>query len=674
MSQGFDSTDRLCVNAIRTLSIDMIQKANSGHPGLPMGAAPMAYVLWSRHLRHNPEDPSWPDRDRFVLSAGHGSALLYSLMHLAGYDLTMEDLENFRQWGSRTPGHPEAFQTPGVEATTGPLGQGSANAVGMAIAERFLAGRYNRPEGEIVDHFTYALVTDGDLMEGISAEAGSLAGHLKSGKLIYLYDSNDISLDGPTSLAFSTEDVLKRYQAYGWQTLRVEDGDTDLEAIDRALNEAKSEVSRPTIIEVKTTIGYGSPNRQGTSGSHGSPLGDDEVRLSKENLGWEWPEKTFSVPVEVYARFGDAAEKGKKLQSGCHEVFVKWSAENPGLATEWKLAWDNGLPEGWDKDIPVWEPGKSIATRAASGKVLNSISDAIPWLLTGDADLSCSTKVVINDGGSFDGVTGEGRNVHMGVREHVMAAIANGIAYHGGCRMCTSTFFVFSDYMKPAVRLAAMDGLPVIYAWTHDSVYVGEDGPTHQPVEHLAALRVIPNLVVIRPSDAAEVAEAWRWTLKQKGRPVALVLTRQGVPVIDRKEFAAASGLEKGAYILKNTPDEPDGIIIATGSEVSVALEASDKLADEGIHVRVVSMPSWEIFSQQDEAYREKVLSSNVKARVSVEAGVTMGWERWIGDGGIAVGINRFGASAPGKTVAEKLGMTSEKVVEAVRSILKSRV
>jgi len=661
--------DRLAVDTIRTLSIDAVQKADSGHPGLPLGAAPMAYVLWQRHLKHDPADPAWPDRDRFVLSAGHGSMLLYSLLHLTGYDLSMADLKAFRQWESRTPGHPERLLTPGVEATTGPLGQGAANAVGMAIAERWLAHRFNRPGHTIVDHRTWALVSDGDLMEGLSAEAASLAGHLKLGKLAYLYDSNDVSLDGPTSLTF-TEDVGKRYEAYGWQVLRVEDGNHDLAALDRAIQEARRDATRPSLIIVRTTIGFGSPKKAGTSEAHGSPLGVPEVAATKTALGWD-PASSFHVPEAVREHFHAALDRGRRAREEWRRRVDAWAKAHPELAREWRAAWAGELPEGWDRDLPSFPPGEGLATRVASGKAMNAIAARVPWLIGGDADLSCSTNTALKEGGSFDGGTGAGRNLHFGVREHAMGSAANGMAYHGGVRAFAATFFCFSDYMRPAVRLAALNRLPVIYVWTHDSVGLGEDGPTHQPVEHLMSLRAMPDLIVLRPADAAETVEAWRFAMRHPEGPVALVLTRQKVPTVDRSRFGPAAGLHRGAYVLA----EADGgsaqaLLIATGSEVAVALQARERLGREGVRVRVVSMPSWELFAAQEPGYRESVLPASIRARVSIEAGATLGWCRWIGEQGIAIGIDRFGASAPGGVNLERLGITAERAVRAVRDLL----
>jgi transketolase len=672
------SLDELCINTIRTLAMDAVQKANSGHPGLPMGAAPMAYVLWQRFLKHDPADPSWPDRDRFVLSAGHGSMLLYALLHLTGYDLLMEDLQAFRQWESRTPGHPERFMTPGVEATTGPLGQGAANAVGMAIAERSLAARFNRPGHAIVDHWTYALVSDGDLMEGVSAEASSLAGHLGLGKLVFLYDSNDVSLDGPTSMAF-TEDVARRYEAYGWHVQRVEDGNTDLAGIERAIAAARSETKRPSLIVVRTTIGYGSPNKAGTAEAHGSPLGPKEVALSKERLGWD-PQASFYVPDDARRHFRTALERGARSRSEWQQRFDAWARANPELALEWRRRMAGELPDDFArraaKALPRWESGAQAATRDAGGKAQNALAALVPELIGGDADLAGSTKTAIEGSGDFDGQSGEGRNLHFGVREHAMGAIGNGILYHGGLRAFVATFFVFSDYMRPAVRLAALNSLPLICVWTHDSIALGEDGPTHQPVEHLASLRAIPNLLVLRPADANETAQAWRIALEETKRPIALVLTRQKLPVLPVAREVLEEGVRRGAYVVADAADgmseggAPDVILIATGSEVSLALEARKTLAAGGIGARVVSMPSWELFAEQDEAWRERVLPRSVRARVSVEAGASFGWERWTLEGGRAVALERFGASAPGEVNMAKLGFTAERVSQAARAAL----
>jgi len=662
------SLDELCVDTIRTLSIDMVQKANSGHPGLPLGAAPMAYVLWMRHLRHNPRDPKWPDRDRFVLSAGHGCALLYSLLHLTGYDLTLDDLKQFRQWGSRTPGHPEIHATPGVEASTGPLGQGTANAVGMAMAERYLAGRYNRPGHEIVNHRTFALVSDGDLMEGISSEASSLAGHLGLGKLTFLYDNNHVTLDGPTSWSF-TEDVLKRYEAYGWQVLRVEDGNTDLDAIDEAIRTAIGQEEKPTFISVRTTIGYGSPHKAGTNKAHGSPLGTEEVAETKKALGWEWTEP-FYEPKESLTEFRRSVEKGIHWQADWERRFEAYAAAYPSEAAEWRMVREHRLPDGWDKDLPRWKTGESLATRVASGKAINAIAPKLPWLIGGDADLSESTKTTIEGGGDFDAKTGEGRNIHYGVREHAMGGIANGFAYHGGVRPFVATFFCFSDYMRPSVRLSAINELPVIFVWTHDSIGLGEDGPTHQPVEQLASLRAMPHIMMIRPGDANETSEAWRAAIEHRGGPVGLVLSRQNLPVLERT--GQNGDVSRGGYVLADaTGGKPKVILMATGSELQLAAEGRKRLEAEGIPTRVVSMPCWEFFDRQPREYREAVLPPSVRARLSIEAGVTMGWQKYVGDAGGSIGVDRFGASAPGEVVMREYGFTVDHVVEFAQGLLR---
>jgi len=668
MSRWDDPVHRLCVNTLRFLSVDAIEKAKSGHPGLPMGAAPMAYVLWQRHLRHNPADPGWPDRDRFVLSAGHGSMLLYSLLYLSGYDLSLEDIKSFRQWGSRTPGHPESFLTPGVECTTGPLGQGIGNAVGMAVAERVLAHHFNRPGFDLVNHYTYVLCSDGDIMEGVAQEACSLAGHLRLGKLICLYDSNDVTLDGPAGMTF-TEDVALRFKSYGWQVLRVENGDTDLAAIHRALLRAKRDTGRPSLIVVRTTLGYGAPTVAGTSKAHGAPLGPEEAAAAKKALGWP-TEEPFYVPPEALREFRRQASRGKRLARRWRAQFEAYAAEYPELAAEFGRWMKGELPEGWDAELPVWQPGEKAATREASGAAMNAIAARVPWLIGGDADLSGSTKTIIKGGGDFDGQTGAGRNIHYGVREHAMAAMANGMAYHGGVRPFVATFFVFSDYMRPSVRLAAMSHLPVIYVWTHDSIGVGEDGPTHQPVEHLMSLRVMPGMTVIRPCDPNETAEAWRYAVAHPEGPVALVLSRQKLPALDRSSLAPAAGLHRGAYVLKDPPAPPRAVVIATGSEVHPALEAQGLLEKEGIPVRVVSMPSWEIFERQDEEYRNSVLPPELEVRVAVEAGSALGWEKWVGPRGGIVGMRSFGASAPGELNMEKFGFSAAGIAAAVKRLL----
>lgn len=669
MSAPATALDTLCINTLRTLAIDVIQKADSGHPGLPLGAAPMAYVLWQRHLKHCPTAPDWADRDRFVLSAGHGSMLLYGLLHLSGYPLSKEEVLNFRQWGSKTPGHPEFGLTAGVEATTGPLGQGHANAVGMAIAERALAARFNQPGHTIVDHHTFALVGDGDVMEGVAMEAASLAGHLKLGKLICLYDSNDVTLDGPAKLSF-TEDVGKRYESWGWQVLEVKDGNTDLAALDAAIAAAKAETGKPTLIIVKTTIGYGSPNKGGKSSSHGSPLGHDEIALTKKALGWTHEEKYF-VPGEAQAHFRTQVTRGEAAKAEWAKRFEAYRAAHPALAADFERVMKGELPVGLEAALPTFPAGTGVETRTAAGQVLNALAKVAPELVGGDADLGGSTKTVLKDGGSFDGQTGAGRNIHFGVREHAMAAIANGMAYHGGVRPFTATFFCFVDYMRPAVRLAAMNHLPVVHVWTHDSIGLGEDGPTHQPVEHLMAVRTIPGLVTLRPADAAEAAEAWLHALSRTKGPTGLVLTRQKVPTLDRATLGSAKGLHQGAYVLAEaTGGAPKCVLIATGSEVQLALAAKAELEQAGTPTRVVSMPSMELFRAQDAAWRESVLPKAVTARVSVEAGVTFGWEQWIGDRGVAVGVDRFGASAPDKVLFEQYGLTVANVVAAAKRSL----
>jgi transketolase len=662
------SIDSLCINTIRTLSIDAIQKANSGHPGLPMGAAPFAYVLFQKHLKFNPKNPNFFDRDRFVLSAGHGSMLLYSLLHLYGYPLTLEEIKNFRQLGSKTPGHPEFGHTPGVEATTGPLGQGSANAVGMAIAERKLANLLNTTDSTIIDHFTYCLVGDGDLMEGISTEACSLAGHLKLGKLIYLYDSNDISLDGPTSLSF-TENVAKRYESYGWHVITVENADHDLQAIDAAITSAKQNLNQPSLLIFKTTIGYGSPNKQGKSSVHGSPLGPDELSLAKKTLGWNHAEPFF-IPEEAKKHFSTAGAYGEKSESEWTKSKQSWTQKNPDLAKILQVGLDMDIPTDLDTLLPVFKSGEDFATRESSGKALNALASKFPHFFGGDADLSCSTNTLIKDGGSFEGVRGSGRNIHYGVREHAMAAIANGIAYHGGLKTFTATFFCFTDYMKPAIRLAAMNHLPVVHVLTHDSIGLGEDGPTHQPVEHLMALRGIPNLITLRPADATETKEAWAFAMKSRTSPVALVLSRQKLKTIDRDRFASEKGLNQGGYILSDR-ESFQGILVATGSEVGLALDVQSKLDEKNIPVRVVSMPSLELFLKQEPHYRESVLPSHCKKVASIEAGITLGWQAITGNQGLNFGVDDYGASAPAAKIYEKFGLTVTAITEKVSNWLK---
>jgi transketolase len=662
---GTKNIAALAVNTIRTLSIDAVQKANSGHPGLPLGCAPMAYVLWHKHLKHDPTTPKWFDRDRFILSAGHGSMLIYSLLHLAGYDLPLSELANFRQWESRTPGHPESFMTEGVEATTGPLGQGSANAVGFAMAERHLAHTFNRPGHEIIDHFTFALVSDGDLMEGVSTEAASLAGHLKLGKLIYLYDANDVTLDGPASMHF-TEDVCARYESYGWQVLRVENGDSDLDAIDKAIAAAKSDTSRPTLIWIHTTIGFGSPNKAGSCDAHGSPLGAEEVALTKKALGWD-PEKTLYVPDEVRAHWDEAKARGGDARAEWEGRLEAYRRELPELAAELDRRIAGELPAGWDAGLPSFEAGTKIATRAAAGKVLNAIAAKVPEILGGDADLSGSTKTTIADGSSFEGVEGSGRNIHFGVREHAMGSICNGIDGHGGVRTFGATFFCFSDYMRPAVRIASLNGQPVVYVWTHDSIGLGEDGPTHQPVEHLMSLRAMINLHVVRPGDGNEARAAWVYAMRRTDGPTALVLSRQNLLVVDRDGKASADELHKGAYVLDGD-DDPQVILMATGSELEIAVAARELLTADAIRSRVVSMPCWEAFAAQDASYRDQVLPPSVTARVSIEAGVTFGWSRWVGDKGVSIGVDEYGASAPAEKIYQELGLTAKAVADAAKA------
>jgi transketolase len=661
--------DTLSINTIRTLSIDAVQQADSGHPGLPMGAAPMAYALWTRLLRHNPRNPHWFNRDRFVLSAGHGSMLLYSLLHLTGYELSLDELKRFRQWGSITPGHPEYGMTPGVEVTTGPLGQGFANGVGMAIAEAYLAALFNRDGFNVVDHYTYALVSDGDLMEGVAAEAASLAGHLKLGKLIYLYDDNAISLDGPTKLAF-TEDVLARFAAYGWQTLVVEDGN-DIEAVEAAIREAQAEGERPTLIAVRTVIGYGSPNKAGSAKAHGSPLGPDEVRLTKQAYGWD-PEAAFLIPQQALDHFRSAVARGDALEAEWQARVEAYAAAHPQLAETFRQALAGTLPAGWDAQLPSFSPeGGEVATRAASGKALNAVAGALPWLLGGSADLASSNETTIKGAEAFQPGAHAGRNLWFGVREHAMGAALNGMAAHGGLKVFGGTFLTFSDYMRGAVRLSALSHLPVIYVYTHDSIGLGEDGPTHQPVEHYAALRAIPNLLFIRPGDANETAVAWQVALEQERTPTALALSRQKLPVFDQNALGSAQGLRKGAYVLAEAAGgRPDMLLLGTGSEVSTLLEARARLEEQGVHARVVSMPCWELFVQQSQEYRDEVLPPQVAARITLEAGVGLGWHRWAGDGGVVMSVEQFGASAPYKEIYKHYGLTVEDVVARALQLL----
>ena len=652
--------ETLSINTLRMLAVDAVQKANSGHPGMPMGAAPMAYVLWTETLKHNPSNPNWPDRDRFVLSAGHGSMLLYSLLYLTGYDLSLDDLKSFRQWGSITPGHPEVHMTPGVETTTGPLGQGIANAVGMAIAEEHLAARFNRPGFPLVDHFTYTIAGDGDLMEGVSSEACSLAGHLGLGKLIVLYDDNHISIDGPTDFSF-TEDRMGRFDAYGWHTQKVADGN-DTSAIRRAIENARQETGRPSIIAVRTHIGYGSPNKQDKSAAHGAPLGEEEVKLTKENLGWP-VDRPFYVPDAAMSDFRGCLQRGASDEEKWKKLFSTYERNFPEMSAQWRQMWSADLPSGWDEALP------SLATRAASGKVINALSPILPRLLGGSADLAPSNNTWVKDEGTFSRNDRSGRNFHFGVREHGMGAIANGMALHGALHPYIGTFLIFSDYMKPAIRLAAIEKCPVTYIFTHDSIGLGEDGPTHQPVEQLAALRSIHGLIDLRPADAAETAEAWRAALEAEG-PAALILTRQKLKSIDRTTAPPAANIARGAYVLSEPSEKPRAIIFASGSEIDPALEAVALLGKSGIPARLVNVASFELFSRQPESYRKGILLPDVTARVAVEAASPFGWERFVGTGGRIIGINRFGASAPGNVNMEKFGFTAANIAGAVRGLL----
>ena len=669
--------DELCVNTIRALSMDAIQKANSGHPGAPMGLAAAGYVLWTRILKHNPDNPDWLDRDRFVLSGGHASMLLYSLLYLSGYDLSLDDIKNFRQWGSKTPGHPEFRHTPGIETTTGPLGQGFANAVGMAMAERHLAATYNRTDCEIVDHHTFVMCGDGDMMEGITSESASLAGHLGLSRLICIYDDNKISIEGSTDISF-TEDVAQRFRAYKWHVQQVDDGN-DLDAIYNAIIAAKEETDKPSLIMLRTHIAFGSPNKQDSADAHGSPLGEEEVRLAKQRLGF--PEAdTFYVPEQVLDIFKKYAARGKEAESKWRERFEIYRDKYPDLAERWTDAVSGTLKDGWDAELPDFEG--SIATRAASGKVLNAIAEKVASLIGGSADLAPSNKTIIESSHDFQKNMYDGRNIRFGVREHAMGAILSGIAIHKGLRPYGGTFLVFADYMRPSIRLACMMKLPVIYIFTHDSIAVGEDGPTHQPVEHIAGLRGIPGLTLIRPADAVETAEAWRIAMKRVDGPVALILSRQKLPVLDRSclraphrqaRYGAAEGLANGAYILSDSDGRPDIILIASGSEVHIALEAANSLVNRGVQVRVVNMPSWELFKKKSQEYKDKVLLPDVEKRIAVEAGIPMGWEQYVGNRGAIIGITGFGVSAPGGTIMKRFGFTPENIVEKAIELLNLR-
>lgn len=672
MAQHTDTTpelDQLCINTIRTLSLDAVQQAESGHPGLPLGAAPMAYVLWTRFLRHNPRNPHWENRDRFLLSAGHGSMLLYSLLHLTGYDLPLDEIKNFRQWGSRTPGHPENVLTPGVEITTGPLGQGFANGVGMAMASAHLAAKFNQKDFPVIDHYVYAIVSDGDLMEGVASEAASLAGHLKLGKLIYLYDDNHVTIEGFTDLAFS-EDVPKRFQAYGWHTVTVEDGN-DLAAIDAAIREAQSIGTQPSLISVKTTIGFGMPTA-GTRKAHSDAPGADAVRETKRHLGWP-EDQQFYIPDEALAHFRRATTRGEKYESEWKELVSQYQQKHPELGNLWRTTMSGELPQDWEQHLPTFADSKAMATRAASGEVINALAPHMPMLIGGSADLGPSNNTDIKGGGDFEASSYEGRTIHFGVREHAMGSTLTGISLNGGLIPYGGTFLTFSDYMRPAIRLAALSEVQAIYVFTHDSVGLGEDGPTHQPIEHLAALRAIPHLFVIRPADSHEVREAWRTAILRRNAPTALALTRQKVALIDRTRFSSAAGARQGAYVLAETENSavPQLILIATGSEVSLALEARETLQREGIATRVVSMPCWELFEAQTAEYRDEVLPPTVTARLAIEAGVRQGWDRYVGANGDVICLDRFGASAPGDVALKNLGFNVDNVVKRGRALLK---
>jgi len=657
--------DQLCINTIRTLAMDGVQQANSGHPGTPMALAPVAYVLWDRFLRHNPHNPNWPNRDRFVLSAGHASMLIYSMLHLSGYDLPLEELKRFRQWGSKTPGHPEYGLTPGVETTTGPLGQGVANSVGMALAERWLAAHFNRPGHEIVNHRVYAIAGDGCLMEGVSQEAASLAGHLRLSNLVWIYDNNHITIEGNTALAFS-DDVASRFTSYHWNVLRVGDAN-DIELLERALDTASRETERPSLIIVDSHIAWGAPHKQDTSAAHGEPLGEEEIRLTKERYGWP-PDAKFLVPDETHAYTDRCIERGRKAEENWKAAFAAYKAANPALAEEWERMQSGELPDGWDQNIPTFPADeKGVAGRDASNKVLNAVAAKVPWLVGGAADLAPSTKTRMSDGGDFEAGSYDGRNLHFGIREHAMGAILNGMTL-SKLRTYGSGFLIFSDYMRAPIRLSSLMEIPVMYIFTHDSIGVGEDGPTHQPIEQVVSLRAIPQLLVIRPSDGNEVAEAWRVMMTSKHHPIALILSRQPLTTIDRTKYAAASGLQHGAYVVGDSDGTPDVILMGTGSELQLCVAAHEQLQAEGIKSRVVSMPCWELFERQSKDYRESVLPSAVRARVAVEAGTSLGWRRYTGIEGEIIARRVFGASAPLKELLKHFGFTVEKVVEAART------
>ncbi|UCB43137.1 MAG: transketolase [Dehalococcoidales bacterium] len=667
------SIDELCINTMRFLAVDAVEKAKSGHPGTPLGAAPMAYVLWDRFLKHNPADPKWVNRDRFVLSCGHASAMLYALLYLTGYDLLLEEIKQFRQWGSRTPGHVEYGTTPGVETTTGPLGQGFANGVGMAIAERSLAEHYNQPDHEIIDHYTYAIVSDGDLQEGVASEAASLAGTLRLGKLIYLYDDNDVSIEGSTSIAFA-ENVAQRFQAYGWHVVGPIDG-MDIPSVESAIKMAQAAEGRPSLIICHTIIGYGSPNKAGTSAAHGEPLGAEETRLTKENLRWPYQEP-FTVPPEVLAHFRQARERGSRWQEEWQVRMETYHMAYPEEARQLDEELRGDLLPDWDRELAVLFSDNEgpIATRETSGRVMNAIAKRIHSFTGGSADLAPSTRTLLREYGSYGFDEYRGHNMHFGVREHAMGAIANGMALHGGIIPYTGTFLIFYDYMRPPVRLAALMGIRVVYIFTHDSIGLGEDGPTHQPVEQLIGLRSVPGLVTIRPADAHETVEAWKVAIEHRDGPTALVLSRQKLPVLDQTELAPAAGLRRGGYILWEAAQPPDVIIIGTGSEVHIALESGKILQEKGVSARVVSLPSWELFDAQPEEYRHEVLPPDIGVRVSIEAASPLGWERYVGVEGIAIGLSRFGASAPGEVIYEKLGLDAHHVAAEAEKLLRRKI
>jgi transketolase len=663
--------EELCVNTIRFLSIDAVQKANSGHPGAPMGAATMAYVLWDKFLKHNPADPNWPDRDRFVLSAGHASMLLYSLLHLTGYDLSLKEIKQFRQWGSKTPGHPEYGLVPGVEATTGPLGQGFANGIGMAIAERWLATHYNLPDHEIIGHHVYSIVSDGDLEEGVASESASLAGNLGLGKIIYLYDDNGISIEGSTGITF-TDNVKGRFESYGWQVIGPINGMASSE-VEQALREAKDDTLRPSLIICKTTIGYGSPNKAGSASTHGSALGEEEVQLTKENLGWTY-EESFTIPDSVTAHMRKALLRGSEEQANWETLLESYRVANPEKAKELEGSLKGDLPKEWDSGLDglFSTLEKPTATRIASGEVMNRISEKVHFFIGGSADLAPSTSTILKDRGDFASSNYGGHNLHFGVREHAMGAVSTGMALHGGVIPYTATFLIFSDYMRPPIRLAALMKKRVIFIFTHDSVGLGEDGPTHQPIEQLIGLRSVPNLVVIRPADANETTEAWKVALTRSDGPTAIILTRQNLPLLDQSLVSPATGLQRGGYVLWEASARPEVLLIATGSEVNIALDAGQSLIKDGISSRVVSLPSWELFEAQDTHYRERIIPPTLKARISIEAAATIGWERYIGLDGKAIGLQTYGVSAPGNVIYEQLGLTTQRIVGEAKILLRS--